>query len=246
MSRPVPPRPDVPPEDGGKAPTPVTWRVIEVLPVFLIAFVATALLGVPISLVESCAARYDLTVLAGEVALGGAVVWWVASFKRTPVRALGMPRRPWGDVGIGLLAGLALVVVAGVVLAVVRAAATEILGHTPEEPKQVVACVRGLGLALLGPIVVVAAPLGEELFFRGFLYQGLRRRLSVWPAATLSGIFFGLVHLGGAAFFLIVPSLTAVGIGLALVFERRHSLLASMAAHAAFNVVGYLAIALSR
>jgi membrane protease YdiL (CAAX protease family) len=132
------------------------------------------------------------------------------------------------------------------VLAVVRAAATEILGHTPEEPEQVVACVRGLGLALLGPIVVVAAPIGEELFFRGFLYQGLRRRFSVWPAAVLSGIFFGLVHLGGAAFLLIVPSLTAVGIGLALVFERRHSLLASIAAHAAFNVVGYLAIVLSR
>jgi membrane protease YdiL (CAAX protease family) len=129
---------------------------------------------------------------------------------------------------------------------VVQGIATRILGHSPTEPQQVVACVRGVGLALLGPIVILAAPLGEELFFRGFLYQGLRRRFSVWPAAIMSGVFFGLVHLGGVAFFLIVPSLVAVGIGLALVFERRRSLLASMAAHAAFNAVGYLAIALSR
>jgi CAAX protease family protein len=157
-----------------------------------------------------------------------------------------VPRRPWGDLGTGILAGLLLVVVAGVVLAVVQGVATRILGHSPEEPQQVVACVRGVGLALLAPIVVLAAPFGEEIFFRGFLYQSLRRRFSVWPAAVLSGIFFGLVHLGGVAFFLIVPSLIAVGIGLALVFERRRSLLASMAAHAAFNLVGYLAIALRR
>jgi membrane protease YdiL (CAAX protease family) len=54
------------------------------------------------------------------------------------------------------------------------------------------------------------------------------------------------VHLGGVAFFLIVPSLAAVGVGLALVFERRKSILTSMAAHAAFNIVGYLAIVLRR
>jgi membrane protease YdiL (CAAX protease family) len=214
--------------------------------VFVVSIVLAALLTAPISFLRSCSARYDLAVLAGEFALGGAVVWWVTVIRKSPVRTLGMPRQPWGDLAIGLLVGLLLVVVAGVVLAVVQGIATRILGHSPTEPQQVVACVRGVGLALLGPIVIVAAPLGEELFFRGFLYQGLRRRFSVWPAAIMSGVFFGLVHLGGVAFFLIVPSLVAVGIGLALVFERRRSLLASMAAHAAFNAVGYLAIALSR
>jgi CAAX protease family protein len=244
MSRPTPPRPDTPGE--GEARPGATWRPIEALPLFFVALFATALLSVPISFAKSCSARYDLAVLAGEIALGGAVLWWVALIRRTPIRALGGPRRPWGDVGTGVLAGVALVVVAGIVLAVTRSVATQILGHTPKEPEQVVGCVRGLSLVLLGPIVIVAAPFGEELFFRGFLYQGLRRRFPVWPAAILSGVFFGLVHLGGIAFLLIVPSLTAVGIGLALVFERRRSLLASMAAHAAFNVVGYVAIVLSR
>jgi CAAX protease family protein len=246
MTRPTPPRPDVPAGGDGGALPGATWRPVEAVPVFFIALLGTALLSVPISLAGSCSARYDLAVLAGEVALGGTVLWWVAAIKRTPVRALGTPPRPLGDLVAGLLVGLALVVVAAVILAVVQRLATEILGHPPKEPQQVVGCVRGTALALLGPIVVIAAPLGEELFFRGFLYQGLRRRFSVWPAAILSGIFFGLVHFGGIAFLLIVPSLTAVGIGLALVFERRKSLLASMAAHAAFNVVGYAAIVLSR
>jgi CAAX protease family protein len=246
VTQPIPPRPDAP--DGGDAkglPGP-TWRPIEAVPLFLIALFTTALLTVPISLLGSCSARYDLAVLVGEVALGGSVLWWVAWIKRTSLRALGMPRRPGGDLVAGLVAGLVLVVVAAVILTVVQAVAKEILGHAPKEPQQVVGCVRGTALSLLGPIVIIAAPLGEELFFRGFLYQGLRRRFSVWTAAVFSGIFFGLVHFGGVAFLLIVPSLTAVGIGLALVFERRRSLLASMAAHAVFNVVGYVAIVLSR
>src|SRR5436309_820014 len=80
-----------------------------------------------------------------------------------------------------LAVGLLLVVVAAIVLAIVQAIATNVLGHSPKEPQQVVPCVRGIGLAVLAPIVIVAAPLGEELFFRGFLYQGLRRRFSIWP-----------------------------------------------------------------
>jgi membrane protease YdiL (CAAX protease family) len=246
VTLPTPPRPDVPPAGQPEAFPGATWRAVEAVPVFILALFGAALLTVPISLLGSCSTRYDLAVLAGEVGLAGAVLWWVVFIRKTPVRALGAPRRPWVDLATGLLVGGLLVVVAAIVLAVVQAIATKVIGHSPKEPEQVVACVRGTGLVYLAPIVIVAAPLGEELFFRGFLYQGLRRRFPVWPAAIVSGILFGLVHLGGVAFFLIVPSLAAVGVGLALVFERRKSILASMAAHAAFNIVGYLAIVLRR
>jgi CAAX protease family protein len=246
MARPIPPRPDVPPDRHTEALPGTTWRPIEAIPLFIVALFTAAVLTVPLSFIRSCSTQYDLAVLVGEIALAGTVLWWVAFIRKTPIRALGLPRRPWGDLATGLLVGVVLVVVAAITLAIVQGIATKVLGHSPKEPEQVVACVRGVGLALLAPIVIVAAPLGEELFFRGFLYQGLRRRFSVWPAAVVSGVFFGLVHLGGVAFLLIVPSLAAVGVGLALVFERRKSLLASMAAHAAFNVVGYLAIALKR
>jgi hypothetical protein len=44
----------------------------------------------------------------------------------------------------------------------------------------------------------------------------------------------------------LVAPLFIVGMGLALIYERRQSLLASMAAHAAFNLAGFIGIALSR
>jgi membrane protease YdiL (CAAX protease family) len=43
-------------------------------------------------------------------------------------------------------------------------------------------------------LIGVLAPVSEELFFRGFLFAGLRGRLSLWPAVVITGLLFGLVH----------------------------------------------------
>jgi membrane protease YdiL (CAAX protease family) len=98
----------------------------------------------------------------------------------------------------------------------------------------------------------VVAPIGEELFFRGFLYRGLRRRLAIWPAAAVSGVLFGLIHVDvtsgdtiARSASLVLP-LSVMGLGLAWLCERRQSVLAPMAAHMVFNVIGFAAIALSR
>jgi membrane protease YdiL (CAAX protease family) len=237
----APPGPGCP--AGGRSEPRIpraTWSPVEAVPVFLLVFVVGSVLLSPVpALVSSCSWRYVMTVLVGEVAFATTVLGWVRFVHHGRLASLGAPIHPLVDAAVGAVAGLGLVVAAGVVLALVRAVVTPILGHPPQSPQQVVGCVRGAGLAALGPVVTVAAPIGEELYFRGFLYNSLRRRLRVIPAALLSGVLFGLVHL-------IVPSLSVVGVGLALVYERRGSLVASMAAHAAFNVVGYLAIALSR
>lgn len=40
----------------------------------------------------------------------------------------------------------------------------------------------------------LAAPIVEEMFFRGFLYRSLRNRMGVVPAALIIAIVFGLGH----------------------------------------------------
>jgi uncharacterized protein len=183
-----------------------------------------------------------LSGVASELAFGAAVLAWVRFVSHAPFAALGLPREPRKDVGTGLVGGVVLIVTGWVALVIVLVSATAILGHRPAQPDQVPECVRGVWLWLLGPIVVVAAPLCEETLFRGFLYQGLRSKLSIWPAALSSGVVFGLVH----GYWLLIPALFVVGVGLALIYERRGSLLASMTAHATFNLFGFLLIVLSR
>jgi membrane protease YdiL (CAAX protease family) len=178
-----------------------------------------------------------------EVGIVVTVLLWVRLVKRAPLALLGPPRRPLGDVLTGLAGGAILYVGALAVSAAVIALVTVVIGHEPEAPEQVESCVSGTWFVLTGIAAAVLAPIGEETLFRGFIFQGLRTRYSLGVAIVMDGLLFGLIHI---PFWLIVPSLVAVGCGLAFIYNRRRSLLACMTAHCAFNVIGILAIELSR
>lgn len=85
----------------------------------------------------------------------------------------------------------------------------------------------------------IEAPLAEETLFRGIVFQGLRRsfarRLPVpWAVLTgaiLSGLVFGLAHLQPRT----LPILVFLGIVLAYVFDRTHSVYASALVHGIIN-----------
>jgi membrane protease YdiL (CAAX protease family) len=190
---------------------------------------------------------FTVASVAQETALICSVLLWVLFVNHGPLAALGLPpRRPWSDAVVGVVTGVAMVFGAGILLQVVHAIVEAILGHSVSNPEQVPNEVKGALLAVSGVVIVGLAPLAEEVFFRGFLYKGLRRRFSVWPAALISAFFFGLVHFAGIRFLLIIPSLILVGVVLAGVYERRQSLMASVAAHATFNLIGFLFIAFGR
>lgn len=254
-SAPVPPGPPAP-SDPSKLPPP-TWRVIEAIPVFLLSFVPAVVLNAVAgprpdprsgSLIYSrlsCGGFFTASALVGELGFALAVVVWIKFVSKAPLAALGKPRAPLRDLAVGVLTGIVLVFLGTLAVVVVQTMVTSFVGHQVTLPDQVEACVRGAWLAASGPVIILAAPVGEELFFRGFLYRGLRRRFSTWPAAIISALVFGSIHYAGVSFLLIIPGLSLVGLGLALLAERR-GLLASMAAHAAFNAVGFAMIAWGR
>jgi membrane protease YdiL (CAAX protease family) len=83
---------------------------------------------------------------------------------------------------------------------------------------------------------VTLAPLLEELFFRGFLYPVLVRRLGVVAAVLLTSAGFGLIHapqLGRAW----APVLVVFLVGLALTITRAltKSVASSLLIHIAYN-----------
>lgn len=91
-----------------------------------------------------------------------------------------------------------------------------------------------LALVAVAVLVCVAAPIAEELFFRGFCFTALRRRLGVLPAAVLTGIIFGAIHLGGTDAKFIVP-LMVFGVCLCLLYVWTASLLPCIVLHALNN-----------
>jgi uncharacterized protein len=94
------------------------------------------------------------------------------------------------------------------------------------------------GLAILLAVVVVA-PVGEELVFRGAMLTGLERRYGPRSALILTSVLFGLLHATPTA---PAPALTATVAGFLLGAVALHtgSILPAIALHAGVNAVPVL------
>ncbi len=86
-------------------------------------------------------------------------------------------------------------------------------------------------IALFYLSLAVLAPLCEEPLFRGLLYQSLRSRIGVAGGAIISAFLFAALHLDPGG---LLP-LFALGLVLAIVFEKTGSLVPSIIAHGLWN-----------
>lgn len=86
-------------------------------------------------------------------------------------------------------------------------------------------------------VVAVAAPIGEELFFRGFVFNVLRNRLHFTSAVWLSAGLFALLH-GSVRNFLPI---LVIGVLLARLYARTGSLWSCVVMHGTFNLLSALA-----
>lgn len=237
---PLPSGPEEPGTEERRPPRTATWSALDamlvVLLAFLLTFVATTVLMV---LVRPTSTAFILSGLVFELSLGGFTLLWVALRRRASVRALGLvSERPEVDFVVGIAGGAGLFLLTVLVVApAVYSIVSLFTGNQVDVPRQEVlpASPSQAQIVIAAFVVVVLAPLGEELFFRGLLFGALRRRFRFWAAATISGASFALFHV----IPLLMPLMFFVGLGLAYLYERRGSLLAPIAAHAAFNLIGF-------
>jgi uncharacterized protein len=93
-------------------------------------------------------------------------------------------------------------------------------------------------LLLSAALTCVIAPIGEEFLFRGFIFTALRSWRGTLPAAIITGLAFGGVHLGSAPAVDLVP-LAVLGFGLCLLYRRTGSLYPCIAAHSLNNSLAF-------
>lgn len=83
--------------------------------------------------------------------------------------------------------------------------------------------------------LVIAAPILEELIFRGIMLDGLLRIYSPTKAVIVSSLLFGLIHLNPAQFVGGV----LVGGFMGWVYVHTRSVLATILIHASFNLTAF-------
>jgi membrane protease YdiL (CAAX protease family) len=97
---------------------------------------------------------------------------------------------------------------------------------------------------------IIFSPIGEEIFFRGFLQEALTSNFSLKKSMVLESLVFGLVHIfhhglvradGQIHFYwsglLWVMLMFCTAYGFAMLRKNSGSLLPSIVAHAVFNLV---------
>lgn len=84
------------------------------------------------------------------------------------------------------------------------------------------------------PLIVIGAPVGEEVFFRGLVLRRLRTSFGVFISATVSSAIFAGIHFNPSA----TPIYFLYGVLLALSYLKTRTLIAPIVAHATINAVG--------
>ena len=91
----------------------------------------------------------------------------------------------------------------------------------------------GPAILLTFQALAFVTPLGEEIFFRGFIFRGLLSKMSPWIAIAVSALVFSAFHLN---FGVMIP-IFITGFLLAWLYWRTGSLWAPIGAHAAQNAL---------
>ncbi|HXF83995.1 MAG TPA: CPBP family intramembrane glutamic endopeptidase [Anaerolineales bacterium] len=85
---------------------------------------------------------------------------------------------------------------------------------------------------------VILAPPVEEIFFRGFLFQGFRQRYGLVPGILISSLIFGLAHMDPTS---LIPTFL-LGAVLAYIYHRSNSVWPGIILHFLVNAFSVCAL----
>jgi membrane protease YdiL (CAAX protease family) len=147
---------------------------------------------------------------------------------------------PWRTVVTSIGWGLAAWV-GSTAAAAAWAGLLDLIGEPPD-PQPAAVAIEFLDPWLIVLAVVILAPLAEEVFFRGVVYNAWLREAGRRWAFFGSSALFAAVHLSLVS---LVP-IFLLGLALAWVYERSRSLLAPIVMHATVNGVSVALVLLAR
>lgn len=165
-----------------------------------------------------------------DLTLGLSLVVLLRAWPKLRPADLGLTSPVRADLGIAVGVGLWLlsIAIANLQAAVVGAHPQSLIVAAAAHPSVV-----GLVIDLVFGAGVVAVV--EELFFRVVLFALLRQRMRFIYAAILSSALFAIAHEISAW----LP-VFALGLGLAYLYEKRHSLWTNAFAHGTLNAISFL------
>ena len=99
----------------------------------------------------------------------------------------------------------------------------------------------GIGIALFAITAVIVAPVAEETFFRGFMLQGIGKRLGYTWGTVISSALFALAHISPTN---LVP-IFILGLMLAWLYNKTKSIWPCIIVHCIYNSIALVFMIIS-
>ncbi len=237
-------------------PLRVPWRVIDVAETILVLVFLMLLIGGGSQRLLAALPRNISNDVITALVVGGSyllymgitllvAMWRTRASGRQALRLLGFrSTNALKAIGVGV-AGYGVFIA----LIVVMVASLRLLaGSLPPVPIPQLDPVEIMGqlhspvaLVVYFVLIVVVGPVLEETIFRGFIYPGLRRALTPFVAVLVTSALFATVHITAAT--LQLAGIAAVGVLLAVLYERTRSVLPCIVAHSLHNCLVFCLVA---
>jgi membrane protease YdiL (CAAX protease family) len=216
------------------ARVPDSWAAATVLGMF---FLTELLLKPFLSLLD---AGYNLYYALGglmDITTLYDVLWRAFPVVLSAILFLKYPHRIWKVFGLGKPINWPLVIAALAAMSAAHWIFFLVSPATDTDPTDFLETASddlGLFAALLFSSVI-AAPICEEIIFRGFLFQGLKSKIGILWAALLSSVLFAVVHTQYDIWGWI--SVGMMGFAACYLTHRTGSLKTAIAFHAIGNLL---------
>lgn len=184
---------------------------------------------------QETTAKVDLRAVLSSIGIYGSLCVFVLGFlffrNLRPVEAFRLGVR---EFPAGLAIGLPAMLLALPFVFLVQIAAYHLAGaEAPPQPivTFLLESTRWTDRAAVAFVAIVAAPVTEEIIFRGCVYGVSRKFAGRLAALFFSSVVFAVIHGHLAS----LPGLFLLSLALTLAYERSGSLWAPITMHAAFN-----------
>ena len=210
----------------------VPWKPVDNwVAIFLLTLVIVSLLYFASQGFGAQAAQSVVLVLVQLAYLLPVLI--VFAYRRVDVRSIGFGKFEWSTLGLGcglLIGSYALIMIHNVIL---------MLLGVETQGEEIMEILGGLDSPLWFVIVgVIFAPIVEEIFFRGFLFQGFRQKYGWIGGALISSGIFAIGHLDPVA---LIPTFI-LGFLLAYMYHRSNTVWPGVILHLLVNAFGFCSL----
>ena len=230
-------------EESAETPAEQPWGIRHVIFGWLLGQVSVILVFIAIEALDS---SVDLDDPSMDItAILQAALWvgtlgipvWLYFIKGVSWKDFGWEFQK-NDIFSGLLIGFGTQIAGGLLYLPLILIFDDIDVSSPA--RELVDKATGFGVFLLFLVVVVGAPLVEELFFRGLTLKAFEKKMSSRLAVLLSSLFFAIAHLQLIQF----PALFLFGLVAGYLVKKYDRLGRAVWAHVGFNATTVVALLL--